>query len=236
MATPEGAVPATRSETVDRYLETIWYIGHEGQVPRPGRIAEWLGVSAPTVSVTLQRLERDGWVAIARDRSVTLTDAGDAAAAGIVRRHRLLERWLVDVLGLDWATADREAEALAHGISDLVVERLDAHLGHPSTCPHGNEIPGRDGAPRRLVAVAELEVGAAATVRRISEVAEHDAPSFLGLLHRAGLVPGAAVTVIAAGDPMRLAVGEREITLDRAPAAAVWVEAAGRPGDAIADA
>ncbi len=104
-----------RSEVTDRYLETIYYIEHEGDVPRPGRIAEWLGVSTPTVSVSLQRLARDGWIILAHDRSVHLSDAGRVAAAAAVRRHRLIERWLTDALGLDWATADREAAALSHG-------------------------------------------------------------------------------------------------------------------------
>ena len=79
-------LPAHRSETVERYLEAIYYIQHEGEVPRPGRLAEWLGVSAPTVSVSLQRLARDGWIRIAGDRSVELSDAGTDAASTIVRR------------------------------------------------------------------------------------------------------------------------------------------------------
>ena len=103
---------AVRSETVKHYAETIFYIRQEGRV-RPGRLAEWLGVSAPTVTVTLQRLARDGFVEIGADRSVTLTPTGEDLAEKIVRVHRLLERWLTDVLGLDWATADEEAQRLA---------------------------------------------------------------------------------------------------------------------------
>src|SRR5439155_21113976 len=94
------------SEAVERYLEAIYYIEHEHEVARPGRLAEWLGVSAPTVSISLHRLVRDGWIEVAADRSVQLSDAGGEAAAAIVRRHRIVERWLTDVLGLDWATAD----------------------------------------------------------------------------------------------------------------------------------
>ena len=132
-----------RSETTERYLEAIYYIEHEGEVPRPGRLAEWLGVSAPTVTVSLQRLARDGLIRIAEDRSVELTDEGGVAAATIVRRHRIVERWLTDVLGFDWATADIEAQSLTHGMSALVLERIDESLGRPTTCPHGNVIPGR---------------------------------------------------------------------------------------------
>src|SRR5260370_33573006 len=192
----EGALPeAHRTETVDRYLECVYYIAHEGETVRPSRLADWLGVSAPTVSVTLQRLERDGWVRIARDRSVSLTPRGEEVAARIVRRHRLLERWLTDVLALDWATADREAGLLSHGFSDLVLERLDQHLGEPVTCPHGNTIPGRPPRTSELVALADLEPHTPARIARISEVAEHEAPELLHLLDTHGLVPGAEVEI-----------------------------------------
>src|ERR1700716_1910174 len=132
----DGAPPeAHRTETVDRYLECIYYIAHEGETVRPSRLADWLGVSAPTVSVNLQRIERDGWVRIARDRSVALPPRGEEVAARIVRRHRLLERWLTDVLALDWATADREAGLLSHGFSDLLLERLNTPPRAPGTRP-----------------------------------------------------------------------------------------------------
>ncbi|GAC1339334.1 MAG: metal-dependent transcriptional regulator [Candidatus Dormibacteria bacterium] len=226
MVSSQDATPtAVRSETVDRYLETIYYIEHEGEVPRPGRLAEWLGVSAPTVSVSLQRLVRDGWITVAPDRSVRLTPAGNRAAAGVVRRHRVLERWLTDVLNLDWGSADREAESLAHGLSELVLERLDSHLGHPSTCPHGNRIPGREVPDRRLVSLQLLELGRPATVARISEVAEHDAPLLLGSLFRDGIVPGATVVVTErSGDQVEVRVGSRAARLIAGTARSVWVE------------
>ncbi|MGI8848004.1 MAG: metal-dependent transcriptional regulator [Candidatus Dormibacteria bacterium] len=220
----DSTTQAPLSDTAQRYLETIYYIVHEGGVARPGRIAEWMGVSAPTVSVTLQRLVRDGWLEVESDRSVRLTDAGHAAASRIVRRHRILERWLVDVLGLDWATADEEAEALAQGLSDLVLERLDAHLGKPATCPHGNHIPGRGQNPAALVSLAALSEGAGATVVRVSEVAEHDAPQLLDSLHTLGLVPGAVVEVVATGDPLSVRRGDRQLAVPWAVAACVWVE------------
>lgn len=124
-------VPTPTTATVDRYLETIYCIAGEGETVRPGRLAVWLGVSAPTVSNALQRLARDGWIDVAPDRSVTLTSDGQAAAAALVRRHRVLERWLVDVLALDWATADVEAEVLASAFSDVVIDRLDQSMGTP---------------------------------------------------------------------------------------------------------
>ena len=224
-------MPASRrSEVTDRYLETIFYIEHEGEVPRPGRIAEWLGVSPPTVSVSLQRLARDGWVTLAGDRSVHLTDAGRVAAASIVRRHRLVERWLTDMLGLDWATADREAAALAHGVSETVLERLDEHLGRPSTCPHGNVIPGRRPPKGRpMIRLVDLPQGAESRVFRVSEVAEHDAPQLLAVLHDGGLVPEASVRVDSRGEGrLRLTVDGHPAVVTDGVAAAVWVEAPDR--------
>ena len=219
------AEPAQPSAVAERYLEAIYYIEHEGEVARPGRLAEWLGVSAPTATVNLQRLARDGWVRAGSDHAVELTDAGAAAAAGIVRRHRILERWLTDELGLDWATADREAAALAHGVSPMVLERIDAHLGQPATCPHGNVIPGRR-PPRggRLTRLTDLDEGARGRIARISEVAEHDAPHLLATLSEHHLFPGVEVRVLEGGaGGRRLDAGSGVVAIDDVVAHAVWV-------------
>ena len=210
--------PHQRSEAAERYLEAIYYIEHEGEVPRPGRLAEWLGVSAPTVTVSLQRLARDGLVRIAGDRSVELTDSGSEAAATIVRRHRIVERWLTDVLGLDWATADLEAAQLTHGMSDLVLDRLDEsarqaeHLSarqrHPGSDAAGGPAPGSSGRPRRR--------RSSARVARISEVAEHEAPQLLHILDQRGIVPGIEVGVVARSPARwKLRAGSGEIQIDR---------------------
>lgn len=215
------------SETAGRYLEAIYYIAHEGDVGRPGGLADWLGVSRPTVTVTLHRLARDGWVEVAADRSIGLTAAGEAAASDLVRRHRILERWLVDVLGLDWAAGDRDASRLVHGVSEEVVERLDRHLGHPRSCPHGNPIPGRGAMPTGLVRLDRLPVGEAADVVRISEVAEHEAPQLLRLLHELDVTPGRSVTVRSLGAPLGVDVQGQRVALDRSAARAVWVSPRG---------
>jgi DtxR family Mn-dependent transcriptional regulator len=216
-----------RSETVDRYLETIYYIHHEGEPVRPSRLAEWLGVSAPTVTTAIRRMARDGWVTVAPDRSIVLTDAGRRVSAEIVRRHRIVERYLTDVLGLDWATADAEASGLAHGVSNIVLDRIDAQLGHPNTCPHGNVIPGRT-PPKggRLVRLSDAGNGEPVRAARISEVAEHEAPQLLSALGRAGIVPGVQVVVTAAGDDrVDVEVGElpERHTLTVEIAKAIWV-------------
>jgi DtxR family transcriptional regulator, iron-dependent repressor len=223
-ASSDGAL---RPETVKHYLETIFYIQFEEDRVRPGRIAEWLGLRPPTVSVTLHRLERDGWIHVESDRTVSLTDEGMALASGVVRVHRLLERWLTDVLGFDWATADNYAQEIAPGVSDAVAERLDEHLGYPATCPHGNVIPGKKAPYGKLVSLAELPPGTKARVRRISEVAEHDAPDLLRRLDGHGLVTGAEIFVAADGssdDAVTVDIGDRTMALGISTAHLIWVE------------
>jgi DtxR family transcriptional regulator, iron-dependent repressor len=218
-----------RPETVKHYLETIYYIEHEEHSVRPGRIAEWIGVSAPTVSATLKQLAADGWIGVAADHTVRLTRRGTELAERIVRTHRLLERWLTDALGLDWAAADQAAQEIAPGMSDEVAERLDAHLGEPTTCPHGNVIPGRAAPYGRLVSLGDLPPDVAASVRRISEVAEHDAPDLLRQLDGWGLVTGATVTIeesAPSAEVVSVRVGDRSQALGRAVAQLIWVERA----------
>lgn len=217
------------STTVDRYLETIYCIEGEGEIVRPGRLATWLGVSAPTVSVALQRLARDGWIDVAGDRSVSLTAAGRETATAIVRRHRVLERWLVDVLAFDWATADVEADGLAVAFSDVVIDRLDRSMGLPSTCPHGNPIPGRAPTYGTLLSLAELDRGVVAPIRRISEVAEHEARTLLTTLADHGVKEGTAVEVTRVapdGTSLSVRCGERTFELPLAAAQWIWVELA----------
>lgn len=223
---------SAHTATVDKYLEAIYCIAAEGEVVRPGRLAYWLSVSAPTVSDALQRLRRDGWVELGEDRSVTLTDSGEVTATALVRRHRVLERWLTDVLGLDWASADVEADRLSSSISDDVVDRIDRSMGLPATCPHGNVIPGRAAPYGELVALADLGRGTTAVVRRISEVAEHEAPTLLTTLASHRISEGTTVAVESVaedGEAMTVRVGEGTFELARAAAGSVWVERATSP-------
>jgi DtxR family Mn-dependent transcriptional regulator len=215
------------TETVDKYLEAIYYIAGEGDVVRPSRLAYWLSVSAPTVSNALVRLKRDGWIEIGSDRSVTLTESGTATATSLVRRHRILERWLTDVLGFDWASADIEADRISSAISDAVVDQIDTTMGSPVTCPHGNVIPGRDARYGVLAALADLEPGVPATVRRISEVAEHEAPALLAMLAEHGIHEGSEVRVVESNvgpNDVALSVAGEELTISLGAAQLIWVE------------
>jgi len=183
------------SEVIAHYLEAIYYIRAEGEIVRSARLADWLGVSRPTVTVALRRMTRDGMVRLNARKEIELTRRGDAAAAAIVRRHRIVERWLTDVLGLDWVTADAEAERLEHAVSEVVEETLYRALGRPKTCPHGNPIPGHSTMRANELRLSALKLGDSGTITRISEVAQREAPLLLQYLHDRGLKPGTRVAV-----------------------------------------
>ncbi len=180
---------------IAHYLEAIYYIRAEGEAVRSARLADWLSVSRPTVTVALRRMTRDGMVRLNAHKEIELTTRGDAAAAAIVRRHRIVERWLTDVLGLDWVTADAEAERLEHAVSQVVEETLYRTLGRPKTCPHGNPIPGHSTMRPNELRLSALRPGEAGTITRISEVAQREAPPLLQYLHERGLHPGTRVMV-----------------------------------------
>ena len=216
-----------RDFTAEHYVETVFYVRFEEGRVRPGRLANWMGVSAPSVTVALQRLDRDGWLNIAEDRSVTLTAKGEDLAARIVRVHRLLERWLTDIMGLDWAAADEEAQLLAPGVSDRLADKIDEQLDHPATCPHGNLIPGRKPPYGKLVAMADLPADKEAHIRRISEVAEHDAPDLLADLRDYGLVTGTKISLEAghrAMDVLSVRIGDQIRPVGTGVARLIWVE------------
>jgi DtxR family Mn-dependent transcriptional regulator len=219
------------SEVVSRYLEAIYYMWAEKEPLRSARLADWLGVSRPTVTVGLRRMARDGLVRMNGRKEIELTTPGMRVAESIVRRHRIMERWLTDGLGLDWVTADAEAARLEHAVSDVVEQKLYQVLGRPKTCPHGNPIPGHSSPVRGERRLSSLESGTRATITRVSEVAEREAPPLLAYLHQRDLTPGRQVIVVEAdqvGKTVRVRVAEREVTLSHETASKVWAVAAKR--------
>lgn len=213
------------SEVTSHYLEAIYYMRAEGETVRSARLADWLSVSRPTVTVALRRMARDGLVRL-NGHQIELTRRGDVAAAAIVRRHRVMERWLTESLRLDWVAADEEAARLEHAISEVVEERLYQALGRPKTCPHGNPIPGYSEVNPREVRLSALRAGQAATITRISEVAQREAPPLLQYLHQRRLVPSARIKVLEVdevGRTLRLRAAGRELTLSYETAAKLSV-------------
>jgi DtxR family transcriptional regulator, Mn-dependent transcriptional regulator len=185
---------------VEEYLETMLALAEEGVPVIQARIAERLGRSAPSVSEMLDRLMEDGYVT--RDgRRLSLTDSGRALAEKVVRKHRLAERLLVDVIGLEWHKVHREAGRWEHVISDDVEARLVELLGDPATCPHGNPIPGSHSPSPSVPTRPLTEAGEGERVRllRISEEVELNLGS-LTLLDRGGFIPG-AVAEVGGRDP-----------------------------------
>ncbi len=196
-------------DTTEMYLRTIYELEEEGIVPLRARIAERLGHSGPTVSQTVARMERDGLLALAGDRHLELSVQGRQRAVRVMRKHRLSERLLVDVLGLEWEYVHDEACRWEHVVSERVERKILALLGEHRESPYGNPIPGLDelGEPPnedfRLGVTNLVELVAkgvdVATVRRIGEPAQVD-PEALNLLTRAGLMPGRRVLIRRDGD------------------------------------
>jgi DtxR family Mn-dependent transcriptional regulator len=216
---------------VSHYLEAIYYMWSEGEPLRSARLADWLGVSRPTVTVAVRRMTGYGMVRMNRRKEIELTAKGRRMAEAIVRRHRIMERWLTDGLGLDWVTADTEAARLEHAVSEVVEQRLYEVLGRPGTCPHGNPIPGHSEAAANEMRLANLEAGARASITRVSEVAEREAPLLLAYLHERKLVPGREVSVVevdSVAGTLRIKAGGRELTLSHETAGKVWVVQAAR--------
>jgi DtxR family Mn-dependent transcriptional regulator len=219
-----------KTHGIEEYLEAVYILETEGDKVLPSRLADYLGVARPTVTQMVHRLTEMGYVALAPDREIQLTPAGRERAEAIVRRHRLLERWLTDELGLDWADAHVEAAKLEHSLSPLVEERLFERLGRPTTCPHGNVIPGSGAVQPRGVALSDLQAPATARVVRILELAEEDL-DLLRFLYRAGIVPGASLQLLRGVSPyeagIQIEVGGQTYALDERVARRVLVTTEG---------
>ncbi|HEX9800604.1 MAG TPA: metal-dependent transcriptional regulator [Thermoanaerobaculia bacterium] len=219
------------TSTVEDYLKRILLEqerhGGGERVPT-GQIATALAVTPGTVTSMLKALAESGLVDYEAYAGAGLTKAGRQLALHVLRRHRLLELFLVEVVGLDWSEVHAEAERLEHAVSDRVVERIDELLGHPEVDPHGDPIPSAKGVVERaeLVALDRLEVGRRA---RIGRIADQDA-DFLRLLERAGLRPGTRVRVAAReelADSLELDLGRgRRTVLGLRAAGKIFVEPA----------
>jgi DtxR family Mn-dependent transcriptional regulator len=192
-------------DTTEMYLRTIYELVEEGIVPLRARIAERLHQSGPTVSQTVARMERDGLLTVEGDRHLELTEEGNRLATRVMRKHRLAERLLTDVIGLDWELVHAEACRWEHVMSETVERRLIELLDHPTESPYGNPIPGLDelgdSRPREefmdgVTALSEIGLTGEARVhvRRISEEMQKD-EVLMGALRRVGALPDKTVTV-----------------------------------------
>lgn len=211
----------------EEYLEAIHELAEEGITVIQARLAERLGHTPPAVSEMIRRLREEGYVEV-EGRSLRLTATGRQMAEKVVRRHRLAERLLTDVIGLPWHRSHLEACRWEHVISDEVEARLIEILGHPTTCPHGNPIPGANGAHPELVALSEAHGGDHVRLERVSEKVEIDQAS-MEYLSSHGFVPGQEATIasIAPDGTLTLDLGDRSMALGPALAGQLWVAGVG---------
>lgn len=197
-------------DTTEMYLRTILDLEEESIVPLRARISERLGHSGPTVSQTIARMERDGLVVVSGDRHLELTHEGRTKATHVMRKHRLAERLLADVIGLDWAYVHDEACRWEHVMSEQVERRLLDMLDHPTESPYGNPIPGLDelgdspagrfldGVVNLVAVLGENPEGVTRPIRRLAEPVQFE-PELLQQLQGAGVLPGGIATIRSAG-------------------------------------
>lgn len=225
-------------DTTEMYLRTIYELEEEGVVPLRARIAERLEQSGPTVSQTVARMERDGLVTVSAERRLVLTDEGRAAAVRVMRKHRLAERMLVDILGLDWADVHEEACRWEHVMSERVERRIVELLEIPVDSPYGNPIPGLaeldTETPVRVVEPIQSVTSLCATVvgesrvilRRIGEPLQNDVEIMRDMASQ-GVKPGVALTIRAEGGNFRLNIADQSsISLPKAVADHLFVASA----------
>jgi DtxR family Mn-dependent transcriptional regulator len=223
-------------DTTEMYLRTVFELEEEGVVPLRARIAERLGQSGPTVSQTVARMERDGLITVEGDRHLELTDLGRSLATRVMRKHRLAECLLVQVIGLPWELVHEEACRWEHVMSETVERRLLDVLGHPTISPYGNPIPGleelgetaepaadTDGALTTLDRV-ELDANTHVVVRRLAEPVQSDT-ALMSRLRRAGVQPGAAVTVSPSATGLLVGSGGETTEITGTVASHVFVTA-----------
>jgi DtxR family transcriptional regulator, Mn-dependent transcriptional regulator len=222
----EGTGVSDLIDTTEMYLKTIYELTEEGITPLRARIAERLGHSGPTVSQTVARMERDGLVVVSGDRHLELTPVGENKAMRVMRKHRLAERLLTDVIGLDWEFVHEEACRWEHVMSERVERRLAGLLDHPHFDPYGNPIPGLeeigeertpvtflDGVVSLVTVADEAEGPFTGTVARLGEPLQTDV-ELLARLAQAQVRPGNVVSVERGAGVVTVSAPGAETVLD----------------------
>jgi DtxR family transcriptional regulator, iron-dependent repressor len=229
---PRAGQDATAS--VQDYLAAVYDLGGTGKPVIGARLAKHMSISAPAVTEALQRMARSGYLRVGRGKEVILTTRGRQIAEVMARRHRLLERWLTDTLGLNWTEAHEEAHRLEHALSPRVEDRLAELLGMPSTCPHGNPIPGMPRPPRvEPFPLAQAREGTTVIVERITEEAEADR-QLLRFLWESGIRPGSRIVVSEIAPyagTVSIDLEGRTVTMGLSASNKIWVYDPMEPAD-----
>ena len=215
--------PGEHHPAFEEYCECIFELREDNVEVIQARVAERLNVSRPSVSEMIKRMESEGLITL-QGSKIVLTSTGEVLAERVVRRHRIAERFLTDILGLSWAQAHHEAGKWEHIMSDDVEHAIDRLLGNPTTCPHGNPIPGSSYASDDAVPLVTLAVGTTFTVTRIPEELEFT-PGMLDFLERFDVVPGSLGRVQSADEQgaFTVTIGDKAVDLDSFASARILV-------------
>ena len=208
------ANPGEHHPAFEEYCECIFELHEDNLDVIQARVADRLSVSRPSVSEMIKRMEAEGLIRL-RGTKIVLTDEGTVLATKVVRRHRIAERFLTDILGLSWATAHHEAGKWEHVLSAEVEAAMNRVLNNPTTCPHGNSIPGSAHRDVHMTSLADIQIGLPYIVGRITEELEHKT-GVLEFLESVNLVVGTTATVTARGEDGNLTVriNDDEVTID----------------------
>ena len=208
------ANPGEHHPAFEEYCECIFELHEDNLDVIQARVADRLSVSRPSVSEMIKRMEAEGLIRL-RGTKIVLTDEGNVLATKVVRRHRIAERFLTDILGLSWATAHHEAGTWEHVLSAEVEAAMNRVLNNPTTCPHGNSIPGSAHRDVHMTSLADIQIGLPYTVGRITEELEHTS-GVLEFLESVNLVVGTTATVTARGEDGKITVriNDDEVTID----------------------
>jgi DtxR family Mn-dependent transcriptional regulator len=213
----------------DEYLQTLYWLLEAGLPMTGANVARAMQLAAPTVHEMIGRLQRDGYITRAGDKTISFTPTGERQAAEIVSRHRLIERFLTDVLGIPWDEVHEEAERLEHAMSPVLEERMRAAIGGARTCPHGHPIVAGTRIPG--VPLADVQPGAELVILRF----ENEAEDLLRYLREVGLEPGLTATLVDSGaDEIVLEAADRRCVITRSVAETVSVTANPSPPPRVA--
>jgi DtxR family transcriptional regulator, Mn-dependent transcriptional regulator len=214
------------SPTIEDYLGVIYTLARDGERVIGARLAESLDVSAPTITATLKRMERDGWIMVAENKTITLTEQGRTMAMSVIRRHMLTEWMLSRVLKLPLSELHREAHHIEHTLSTEVEERLQTEMDDPRCCPHGNPLPGFEDEVSLWQPLSQVSVDQDVVLKRIHENLEDQYES-LSFLEANGLTPGTRISIIDRlpfNETMRIMVAGNPVTLGLNLADLLYVE------------
>ncbi|MBC8161719.1 MAG: metal-dependent transcriptional regulator [Roseiflexaceae bacterium] len=211
------------TDKMREYLEVIYYLSTRSEPVIAARLAEWMRVTAPTVTNIVKRMEEKAYITRDARGEISLTSEGFDVAENVVKRHRILERFLVDIMKVPWHMIHEEAVRLEPALSPLMEERIADLVREATTCPHGNPIPGRGEAHKGTRRLIEAAVGEQFTLRRITEEAEEDT-DLMRYIQESGIVPGATFTITGSSPAFGVTLhrDERSITVSPQVAAALW--------------